>query len=95
MVLDEATGALDAENQAAVTAGLTALRERTTLLVVAHQLSTIASADQIVVVDAGRIVEVGTHEGLLAAGGLYAASWAALNDADGWQLVPSGSTTDK
>jgi ATP-binding cassette, subfamily B, bacterial len=72
VVLDEATAHLDSESEAAVQAALkTALTGRTSL-VIAHRLSTIREADQILVIDAGQVREHGTHEALLAAGGLYA-----------------------
>jgi ATP-binding cassette, subfamily B, bacterial len=72
VVLDEATAHLDSESEAAVQRALkTALAGRTSL-VIAHRLSTIAGADQILVIDAGQVTERGTHEELLAAGGLYA-----------------------
>jgi ATP-binding cassette subfamily B protein len=72
VVLDEATAHLDSESEAAVQRALaTALTGRTSL-VVAHRLSTIRAADQILVIDAGEVVQRGTHEELLAAGGLYA-----------------------
>jgi len=72
VVLDEATAHLDSESESAVQRALaTALAGRTSL-VVAHRLSTIRAADQILVVDGGRIVQRGTHEELLAVGGLYA-----------------------
>ena len=72
VVLDEATAHLDSESEAAVQRALaTALAGRTSL-VVAHRLSTIRAADQILVIDGGLVVQRGTHEELLAAGGLYA-----------------------
>ena len=72
VVLDEATAHLDSESEAAVQRALkTALRDRTSL-VIAHRLSTIREADQILVIDGGRVRERGTHEELLAGGGLYA-----------------------
>jgi subfamily B ATP-binding cassette protein MsbA len=72
LLLDEATSALDAENEALVTAALARLRQGRTTLVIAHRLSTVREADRIVVMEAGRAVEQGTHAELMAAGGLYA-----------------------
>jgi ATP-binding cassette subfamily B protein len=72
LLLDEATSALDAESEGKVQAALDRLMEGRTTLVIAHRLATIRSADRILVMDQGRIVEEGTHEALLAAGGLYA-----------------------
>jgi ATP-binding cassette, subfamily B, bacterial len=78
VILDEATSHLDSENEAAVQAALEeALRGRTSL-VIAHRLSTIAAADQILVLDEGRLVERGTHATLLARGGLYADLYRTL-----------------
>src|SRR5450830_828955 len=71
LVLDEATSALDAESERAVQEAFERLMAGRTVLVIAHRLSTVRRADQLVVLDAGRIVERGRHADLLAAGGLY------------------------
>jgi ATP-binding cassette subfamily B protein len=72
VILDEATSHLDSENEAAIQEALETALEGRTAVVIAHRLSTITNAEQILVVDAGRVVERGRHEELLAAGGLYA-----------------------
>jgi ATP-binding cassette subfamily B protein len=72
VVLDEATAHLDSESEAAVQRALDAALEGRTSLVIAHRLSTVRNADQILVVESGRIVQAGTHGSLLAEGGLYA-----------------------
>ncbi|HEX6133584.1 MAG TPA: ABC transporter ATP-binding protein [Longimicrobiales bacterium] len=71
LILDEATSSLDSESEALIRDGLRRLRQGRTTFVIAHRLSTIQSADQILVLDRGRIVERGTHVELLRAGGLY------------------------
>jgi uncharacterized protein (TIGR00255 family) len=71
LVLDEATSALDAESERAVQQALERLMAGRTTLVIAHRLSTVRRADQLAVIDAGRIVERGSHADLLASGGLY------------------------
>ena len=72
LILDEATSALDNESERLVQAALEQLMQGRTTLVIAHRLSTIEGADRVVAMDAGRVVEQGTHAELLAAGGLYA-----------------------
>ena len=71
VILDEATAALDSTNEAAVQAALTEALAGRTAVVIAHRLSTIRAADQILVIESGRIVERGRHAELLAAGGRY------------------------
>jgi len=72
LLLDEATSSLDAESETLVKDALENLMQRRTTLVIAHRLATVLSCDRIVVMEAGRIVEEGRHEKLVAAGGLYA-----------------------
>jgi ATP-binding cassette subfamily B multidrug efflux pump len=75
LLLDEATSALDSEVEATIQATLSGLMEGKTVIAIAHRLSTIAQMDRIVVIDAGKIVEDGTHQELLALGGQYAGFW--------------------
>ncbi|MCB1505795.1 MAG: ABC transporter ATP-binding protein [Hyphomicrobiaceae bacterium] len=76
LILDEATSALDSEVEAAIQEQLMNLMQGKTVIAIAHRLSTIAAMDRLVIMDAGRIVEEGTHTELLRRGGLYADLWA-------------------
>jgi ATP-binding cassette subfamily B protein len=89
LVLDEATSALDTQTERAVQSALERLAEGRTVIAIAHRLSTVRDADQIVVLDRGRVVERGTHDDLLALGGRYAALVA--RDADVGDVVPTPS----
>lgn len=79
LVLDEATAYADPESEAQIQTALSALVAGRTLLVVAHRLDSVRAADQIAVLDGGRVVELGAHDELLAADGRYAALWRAQN----------------
>jgi len=80
VVLDEATAALDPDSESAVQNALAELAAGKTVLVIAHRLHTIAGANQILVLDAGQVVERGTHEDLIARDGVYARMWRAQQD---------------
>jgi ATP-binding cassette subfamily B protein len=86
VLLDEATAALDSVNEAAVAGAIAELARDRTVIVVAHRLSTVMAADQILVLDNGRITERGPHDLLVTSGGTYARFWEERLRARGWQL---------
>jgi ABC-type multidrug transport system ATPase subunit len=82
LVLDEATSALDSHTEHEIQEALERVSRNRTSLVIAHRLSTIVGADEIIVLDQGRIAERGTHARLLASGGLYASMWNRQREAE-------------
>jgi ATP-binding cassette subfamily B protein len=82
LVLDEATSALDTHTEHEIQGALDRVAKNRTSLVIAHRLSTIVGADEIIVLDQGRIAERGTHANLLAQGGLYASMWNRQREAE-------------
>ena len=76
LILDEATSSLDSESEAVIQDALWTLMAGRTAIVIAHRLSTVRRMDSLVVLDAGRIVEQGSHESLLGLGGIYASLWS-------------------
>jgi ATP-binding cassette subfamily B protein IrtB len=91
VLLDEATAALDPENERYLRRAVRQLAKHSTVLLIAHRLNNVVDADQIVVVDDGRVVETGTHESLVAARGTYARLWHARSSGRGWRLTAGRS----
>ncbi|MDD3416560.1 MAG: ABC transporter ATP-binding protein [Lachnospiraceae bacterium] len=86
VLLDEATAALDSENEVLIQRAISSLVEKKTVVVVAHRLQSICNADQIVVLDQGRIIEHGSHKELLEAAGMYAHLWEEQSHAGNWRI---------
>jgi ATP-binding cassette, subfamily B, heavy metal transporter len=82
LILDEATSALDTMTEQEIQSALRRVSQNRTTLVIAHRLSTVVDADEIIVIEKGRIVERGTHRALLAMGGVYAAMWSRQREAE-------------
>ena len=87
VVLDEATAFADPENEALIQKAFAELTRSRTVIMIAHRLSTVVGADKIIVLNAGRIVEQGSHAQLLAAKGAYARMWADYNQAAHWKIT--------
>ena len=86
LVLDEATAFADPENEALIQGAIAALTQGKTLIVVAHRLATIMQADQIAVLDQGRLVELGQHDELIANHGVYERLWSSYQQSQNWTL---------
>jgi ATP-binding cassette subfamily B protein len=92
LILDEATSSLDSESEALIQDALWTLLETRTAIVIAHRLSTVRRMDELIILDAGRIVERGTHDHLLSHGGVYATLWAHQSGGFLPSLEPAEST---
>lgn len=86
IILDEATANVDPENEKELTEAIEALTKDKTIIMIAHRLKTVRHADQILVVDGGRLVQQGTHEELLEQDGIYRRFVEAREQAVGWKL---------
>jgi ATP-binding cassette, subfamily B, bacterial IrtB/YbtQ len=86
VLLDEATASVDASAEAEIQRAIDELVKKKTVVVIAHRLRTVRRAHRIVVLDKGRIAESGTHDELLARGGVYATLWREQERAKGWRL---------
>jgi len=86
VVLDEATAFADPENESLIQKAFATLTKGRTVVMIAHRLSTVVNADKIIVLDAGKVAEEGTHDELVAAGGLYARMWADYQKAVSWKI---------
>lgn len=90
VVLDEATAFADPENEALIQRAFATLTQDRTVIMIAHRLSTVVGADKIVVLEGGHVAEEGTHDELVAAGGLYSRMWEDYNKAVTWRITTDG-----
>jgi len=90
VILDEATAYVDPENEILIQKAINSLVKSKTLVVIAHRLSTIAAADQILVIDDGKVTEQGKHAELVSNGGLYSRFWEKRQKARGWKVAREG-----
>jgi ATP-binding cassette subfamily B protein len=86
ILLDEATSSLDPQNEVLIQEAISELIQHKTVIVIAHRLQSIVGADQIIVLDRGRVVEKGKHEALLEQRGLYTSMWRDQQRASGWRF---------
>jgi ATP-binding cassette subfamily B protein len=91
LILDEATAAIDPYNEALIQTAIANLCENKTLIVIAHRLATIKNAEQIIVLDKGRVQAAGRHADLMEACDLYRDMWAAQNEAENWSIRGGGA----
>ncbi|PID84924.1 MAG: hypothetical protein CSB13_10645 [Chloroflexi bacterium] len=92
VLLDEATASIDPENERLIQQAINALMKHKTVVIIAHRLSTVQMADQILVLDNGNLIEQGKHDELIALGGLYHHFWQERQKARSWKLSGSGET---
>lgn len=86
IILDEATANVDPENEKELVEAIDALTKEKTIIMIAHRLKTVRNADQIVVVDSGKIAQLGTHTQLMQEGGIYRSFVNARQQAAGWKI---------
>ncbi|MBR0188970.1 MAG: ATP-binding cassette domain-containing protein, partial [Clostridia bacterium] len=89
IILDEATANVDPENEAELTEAIEALTKEKTIIMITHRLKTVRHADQIFVIDSGKIAQSGTHEELMKEDGIYRAFVEGRKEAASWKIAPS------